>query len=243
MKWQIERVEARGFVHKRFKRAIGGAFSSLVQGGNPIVGAGRAFVGGGGNTAPPPPELATSTGGAFPKGFFGGKTRADRGGCPSGMQMFPDGHCHRRAAALLLHPQAAVAQGALPGGDEFTSFDDGGGAAVMGRYGRAMAPVIRMAETRDCLPGMVLGDDNLCYDTGKGGITNKQRKYPRGTRPLGTPGEMAALNKAAKFGKRMETTVKKMQKIGVLKKPHTHRKAAPKMKRLAPGGTSIINVE
>ena len=100
-----------------------------------------------------------------------------------------------------------------------------GGSAVMGRYGAALAPATDLILHRDCLPGMVLGDDNLCYN--RGSIRNSDRKWPRGTRPLGTPGEMAALRKAATFGRRMETTVKRMQKIGVLKKA-APRKAAPK---------------
>lgn len=107
-----------------------------------------------------------------------------------------------------------------------------GGAAVMGRHGTALAPDSEMRLHRDCLPGMVLGDDNLCYN--RGSIRNSDRKYPRGARALGTPGEMAALRKAASFGRRMETTVKRMQKIGVLKKPAS-RKAAPKPKQLISG--------
>jgi len=105
------------------------------------------------------------------------------------------------------------------------------GQAVMGRYGAALAPMSEMRLTRDCLPGMVLGDDNLCYN--RRDLKNSERKWPRGTRPLGTPGEMAALRKAASFGRRMETTVKRMQKIGVLKKPAS-RKAAPRHRMIAP---------
>jgi len=122
----------------------------------------------------------------------------------------------------------------------------GGSAAVMGRYGAAMVPSRFDVMTLDCLPGMVLGKmeadgSHLCYN--KKDLTNKERKWPRGTRPLGTPGEMNALRKAASFGRRMETTVKRMQKIGVLKKPHTHRKPpAPRARQLS-AGPSIINVE
>jgi len=120
-------------------------------------------------------------------------------------------------------------------------FQHGGGAAVMGRYGAAIAPMRRDVMTLDCLPGMVLGKDNLCYN--RRDIRNTERKWPKGTRPLGTPGEMAALRKAASFGRRMETTIKRMQKIGVIKKPSS-RRAHPKPKMLAPGsGVHVVNVE
>jgi len=93
-----------------------------------------------------------------------------------------------------------------------------------------------------CLPGMVLGKDSLCYN--KGEITNKQRLWPRGRRPLGTPGEMAALAKAASFGRRMETTVKRMQKIGVLKKPSRGGRRAPRQLTAHAGdGVRVVNVE
>ncbi len=123
------------------------------------------------------------------------------------------------------------------------SIDVGSGEAVMGQFGAALIPMSETRFVRECLPGMVLGKDGLCYN--KGSIPNKARAYPRGTRPLGTPGEMAALRKAASFGRRMETTVKRMQKIGVLKKP-APRKVQPKFSpphRQLPPGPSIINVE
>jgi len=122
----------------------------------------------------------------------------------------------------------------------------GGSEAVMGRYGAALGPDVERITVRTCLPGMVLGDDGLCYN--KSQIRNSDREHPRGTRPLGTPGEMAALRKAASFGRRMETTVKRMQKIGVLKKPARARSGMSAEHRAlraaarAPG-TSIVNVE
>jgi len=114
------------------------------------------------------------------------------------------------------------------------------GQAVMGRYGAALAPMSDMRLTRDCLPGMVLGDDNLCYN--RRDIRNRDRKWPRGTRPLGTPGEMNALRKAASFGRRMETTVKQMQKIGVLKKPSSRRAKAPPKQLVAGPGITAVSV-
>lgn len=160
-----------------------------------------------------------------------------RGTCPAGTRRFPDGHCHTRAVAVLQHGQDS--QGALPGGDPFVDADLTGAGMPGG-----VVPFVETRTHRSCLPGMVLGPGGLCYRTGKGGISNSQRLYPRGTRPLGTPGEMACLRKAASFGKRMESTVKRMQKIGVLKKP-AKRSAPPRRAplQLPPGSPSIINVE
>lgn len=128
----------------------------------------------------------------------------------------------------------------LPGGTPFT--EGAAGVAVMGQYGAALTPLIDRREIRICLPGMVLGKDGNCYN--RRDISNKEREWPRGTRPLGTPGEMAALRKAASFGRRMETTVKRMQKIGVLKKPRGRGRLAPRAapRQIGPG-PSIINVE
>lgn len=104
------------------------------------------------------------------------------------------------------------------------------------------APTTVTSQRRECSPGDILGRDGLCH--AKGSIPNKERAYPRGRRPLGTPGEMAALAKAASFGRRMESTVKRMQKLGVLKKPSRGRRFSPphRQRQLAPG-PSIINVE
>jgi len=107
------------------------------------------------------------------------------------------------------------------------------GDATMGRFGAALEPTAETMVHLSCLPGMVLGRDGLCYN--RRDISNKDRKWPKGRRPLGTPGELAALSKAASFGRRMETTVKRMQKIGVLKKPSRARRAPTTTHLLGPG--------
>lgn len=123
----------------------------------------------------------------------------------------------------------------------------GGGQAVLGRFGAALVPDVRDVMALRCLPGMVLGKmeadgGHLCYNVKD--LTNKERKWPRGRRPLGTPAELGALAKAASFGRRMESTVKRMQKIGVLKKPAS-RRPAPRHRQLTAGAesTRIINVD
>jgi len=127
---------------------------------------------------------------------------------------------------LITGPDGGCVMGNGGGGGNGRTI--GPGTAIMGRYGAGMEPQIFSRIHRDCLPGMVLGTDNVCYN--RRDIKNAERKYPRGARPLGTPGEMSALRKAATFGRRMETTVKRMQKIGVLKKP-----SRPRPKQLVAG--------
>jgi len=91
------------------------------------------------------------------------------------------------------------------------------GDAVMGRYGAALTPGSMVIDRAVCLPGMVLGDDDLCYN--KGQISNKQRQWPRGRRPLLTGGEMRSISVAARAAGRLERTTKRLQKIGLMKKP------------------------
>jgi len=209
--------DVRNFVHKRIIGAVGGFI-----GGGP-GGAVKGFFGGGGRRSggQPIPQRQQSSF-VNPNKLTKAERRnlAQSGPCPRGTIMGSGG---------CVSPSS-------PRGSA-----EAGGAVVMGRYGAGYVPDQDMVLTRDCLPGDVLGTDNICYP--KSSLKNNERKYPRGTRPLGTPGEMAALRKAASFGRRMETTVKRMQKIGVLKKPS--RRAAPKaraQKQIGPG-PSIINVE
>lgn len=91
------------------------------------------------------------------------------------------------------------------------------GDAVMGRYGAAMVPGNHVINRAVCLPGMIVGDDGLCYNRGQ--ITNTQRAWPRGRKPLLTGGEMRAISVAATAGRRLERATKRLQKIGLMKKP------------------------
>lgn len=91
----------------------------------------------------------------------------------------------------------------------------GVGAAVMGRYGAALEPGIMIVERSVCLPGMNLGDDGLCYN--KGAITNSQRQWPRGRRPLLTGGDMRAIGIAARAGSKLDRTTKRLRALGMMK--------------------------
>jgi len=209
------------FVH----RTIGGFIKGAITGGpaGALAGAAGGFVadrGAGGRKGGQPAVVMRDLGG-------GGRSP-----CPPG-EIFRSGVCREP-----FNPKTAI-QALVPGGG--TGIVSAVGTAVMGRHGAALQPFVENRVTRSCLPGMVLGNDGLCYN--RRDIRNSDRAYPRGTRPLGTPGEMASLRKAASFGRRMESTVKRMQKIGVLKKPAA-RKAAPKPKMLTAGdGVRVVNVE
>lgn len=226
--------DVRHFVHGRLKRAVTGFVTS---GFNPLAAVG-GFISPDAPTVLVPPSRRIGgaptpfkarrrggrRGGAKTAQFFNLETGDRLGSCPGKLKRDKDGVCRFPGS-----PADISIGGAM------------GGEVIMGRYGAAMAPMTDSRIVRDCLPGMVLGDDNNCYN--KRDIRNSERKWPKGRRPLGTPGEMAALSKAAAFGRRMESTVKRMQKIGVLKKPSRRSAPRPRQKLIGPGSPSIINVE
>ena len=103
------------------------------------------------------------------------------------------------------------------------------GDAVMGQYGAALEPGVMSIERSVCLPGMQLAKDGLCYN--KGAITNSQRMWPRGRRPLLTGGDMRAIGIAARAGAKLDRTTKRLRALGMMKKlpaprkaPHQHAK-------------------
>lgn len=101
---------------------------------------------------------------------------------------------------------------------------DGGfevGEAVMGMYGAGLTPGSRVIDRAVCLKGMQLGDDGVCYN--KSQITNKQRMWPAGRRPLLSGGDMRAISIAARAGRRLEGATKRLQRLGMMKKPSSRR--------------------
>lgn len=109
-----------------------------------------------------------------------------------------------------------------PGGPPFTvpaagRDDRPVGDAVMGRYGAALVPGSMIVDRAVCLRGMHLADDGLCYN--KGAITNKQRAWPRGRKPLLTGGEMRAISVAHRAAGRLTRTAVRLQEMGLIKKP------------------------
>jgi len=106
--------------------------------------------------------------------------------------------------------------GTLPGVD-----DPGAramvGEAVMGRYGPALVPGSKIVDKAICLAGQVLGNDGFCYE--KKSISNKERMYPAGRRPLLTGGDMRAISIATRAAAKMTRTAQRLQDIGLIQKP------------------------
>jgi len=97
----------------------------------------------------------------------------------------------------------------------------GVGAAVMGRYGAALEPGSKIIDRAICLRGMQLGDDGLCYN--KSQISNKQRMWPAGRKPLLSGGDMRAIGIASRAGRRLEGATKRLQRMGMMRKPASRR--------------------
>jgi len=217
---EIMREFGSSFVHRRIFGAATGAFTSLITGGNPAIGAFR------GATAP----VTISGADLAARGLTVGGAN-----CKGGTPIWDGTRCITRDAANALVGPTQVPTGTAPQGMV--------GEAVMGRYGAALVPTQESRITHTCLPGMVLGNDGLCYN--RRDITNRERKYPKGRAPLLTGGERNAITKAARAAKKIERTQKQLVKLGMLKKPG-RRAAAPRAaphRHGAPAGTSIINVE
>jgi len=98
------------------------------------------------------------------------------------------------------------------------------GDTVMGQYGAGEVPGNHVINRAVCRRGMVLGSDGVCYNRSQ--ISNKERAWPRGRRPLLTGGDMRAISTAARAGKRLEGATKRLQKIGLMKKPASRRSIA-----------------
>jgi len=118
--------------------------------------------------------------------------------------------------------------GAQPGPDPNGAGDFPGGA-VQGRFGAATVPAVHDRIRRSCPPGSALGKDNLCYES----LTNKERKWPRGRRPLLTGGQRNAITKAKGAARAIANTAKDLQDMGMLPKARSrkskggHAKAVP----------------
>jgi len=225
------------FIHRRIIGAIGGG----LTGG--IGGAIGGFLGRGGRTTLPPgtrpaPGPPVQTFGRVPPGTptcriqYPGVSQI---GTPPGSCMNFQGLIIPRAIAAPLPPSRSGCSPPLVrdvtgdcvfpgspgdlavGGATATPVGD----AVMGRYGPALRPGLRVTNTSTCLPGMVLGKDRLCYNSRD--VTNKERLHPRGRRPLLTGGQMRAITVAAGAGRALETKRKQLMKMGMIPKPSSRR--------------------
>ena len=148
----------------------------------------------------------------FPPSEFGfGSFGGDVADCPPGTVPDPQGFC--------ISPISPLGASRLVG------------EAIMGQYGAALVPGSRLIDRAVCLRGMQLGNDGLCYN--KGQITNKQRMWPAGRKPLLTGGEMNAIRIASRAEGRVKRTA---QRLGLLK-------AAPRRKRLPAGRGKTVLIE
>ncbi|HIA04392.1 MAG TPA: hypothetical protein EYN66_21285 [Myxococcales bacterium] len=108
-------------------------------------------------------------------------------GCPPGYKL-ENGVCKKLGVIGAI-------QQIIPGGQTGTVAPGAQiGQAVMGQYGPALVPTELASTISKCITGMVLGKDGLCYN--KRDITNKERLWPRGTRPLLSGGDRKTLRKA-----------------------------------------------
>jgi len=104
------------------------------------------------------------------------------------------------------------------------------GEPVLGQYGAGVRPGSMIVDRAVCGRGMQLGNDGVCYN--KAQISNKERMWPAGRKPLLSGGDMRAISTAARAGRRMELATKRLQKMGMMKKPvrraggHQHARAA-----------------
>jgi len=228
--------DRRNFVHKRIGRAVGGFVSS---GFNPLAAVGGFLAGDpraeGVATMPvvrPPPRRSSFISRAVSRTATArtltarptatGAVEVQRGRALK-LTAGPATAARCRSGTFRIGNQCVDPLAVVPGGARFTTpiedvgMDAGVGGAVMGRFGAALQPGSRIIDRAVCLPGMILGRDDLCYN--KGQIKNSERMWPRGRRPLLTGGDMRAISIAARAASRLTRTAVRLQEIGLIKKP------------------------
>lgn len=239
-----------GFVHKRIFGGIKGAIGGLIGGGplGILGGAVGGFVGAD-RKAPiatrtsaifhtptvtslvpstlqatcPPGFARTAGGGCVPIGRPTPKQTSPIPGDPGGRRFDPLGVIKGRFAELFPTDGVDVNGQPLVGPDAF-------GEARMGRFGAGLEPFIVDRMTRKCPTGSILGKVEadgsfLCYN--KRDLSNKERKWPRGRRPLLTGGEMRCISVASSAAKKLQRKQKQLEQLGLLKRPSRARRALP----------------
>jgi len=102
---------------------------------------------------------------------------------------------------------AGAVQRFLPGGQTGMMPSETYGNAVYGRYGVALEPAQVPSYRLKCPPGMLLGTDNLCYDS----LTKKERKWKPGAKPFLTGGQMNAIRTATRLRKKGKKLTKMLK--------------------------------
>jgi len=136
--------------------------------------------------------------------FFTGGNGNGAGSCPEPLILSPQGNC--------------VAPTSPRGAELFAQ------QPIAGQFGAGFIPGSRLVDVAQCGKKQVLGSDGICY--GKKQINNSDRMWPKGRSPLLTGGDLRAITVAASAGKKVERQVKRLQGLGMMKKP-TARRAAP----------------
>ncbi len=232
--------DERGFVHKRLFRGLKGAVGGLLGGpGGVVGGAIGGFLAPG---RPAPPTAFRVPGPPIPSRVpaLSAAARASRAACPPGFAVDSVGGCHGlgpntgqfipKPKAPGVFPQALGSRnGARGDGDRRQDQLTLGGDAELGRFGAGINPAFFSQQTRRCPRGMVLGapeadGESLCYN--KRDLSNKERMWPRGRRPLLTGGEMRCISVASSAAKKLQTKQKQLQELGLLKPPPSRRRAA-----------------
>ena len=240
--------DQRGFVHRRIFGGIKGALGGILGGPSGVFGGAL-----GGFLQPsggPPIVTPDSAGGCPPRMQNNGRgqcvplgTVDSAGGCPPGFTPTVSGDCQPKgpkSRALTFAPMPSSfaqdfdirVQGQPPPDRQLLPF----GEAVMGRFGAGLKPAFFSQQVRRCPRGAILGapeadGTSLCYNRGQ--ISNKQRAWPRGRRPLLTGGEMRAISIASSAADKLQRKQKQLQKMGMLKLPAA-RRVAPKQLAAAP---------
>ena len=215
-----------GFVHKSFiGKFIGGAIKTAIPVASQIVSGFqevKSFLGGQKEVGR---QLKFGNGTALTMPRCPPGTVSTRSGCvPSGQRIVgppPPTFVHPQDQGPCLPPLIRGPSGLCIAPTSPLGASRLVGEATMGRYGAALIPGSQIVDRATCLRGMQLGNDGLCYN--KGQITNKQRMWPAGRKPLLTGGQMNAISIAARAAKRLEVTTKRLQRMGMMKKPASRR--------------------
>lgn len=215
--------DERGFIHKKILggiSTIAGIASNIGIPGAGLVSRGtRALAGGGRQSSTAQKELGAQM--KFPPSFTT-RPRTLSANVPLSIS-FP---CIWPAIRDPVSGDCILGERKgrdLPGG-----FDVG--EAVMGLYGAGLVPGSMPVDRAVCLKGMQLGNDGICYN--KSQISNKQRMWPAGRKPLLTGGDMTAISTAARAGRRLELATKRLQRMGMMKKPSLRRLGPTRHQRL-----------
>ncbi len=217
--------DQRGFVHKRIFGGIKGAVGGILGGpGGVLGGALRGFVKPTGTSLVTTTRAVPATTGCPPGFFFNVNTQ----------QCVPATRLPGGRGGVVGQPVVSEVIRRLRGDTIPDVSPNGtreqltvGGDAELGRFGAGINPAFFSTQTRRCPRGMVLGapeadGESLCYD----GLTNKERLWPRGRRPLLTGGEMRAISVASSAAKKLQRKTKQLQELGLLPKASKRSRAA-----------------